>query len=49
MPDTGTISVLTFNLINSLAKKKTRSNALFWLTVWLAAEVQGSRLERRGY
>ena len=42
MPCIGTISVLTFNLINSLAKYKTRSNALFWLTVWLTAEVQGS-------
>ena len=42
MPYIGTISVLTFNLINSLAKKQTRSNALFWLTVWLTAEVQGS-------
>ena len=42
MPYIGTISVLTFNLINSLAKYKTRSNALFWLPVWLTAEVQGS-------
>ena len=49
MSHTGTILALTFNLINSLVKQQTRSNALFWLTVWLTAEVQGSRLERRGY
>ena len=49
MPYKGTISVLTFNLINSLEKYKTRSNALIWLTVWLTAEVQGQSFQRRGY
>ena len=44
MPYIGTISVLTFNLINSLEKQKIRSNALFWLTVWLTAEVEAPGL-----
>ena len=32
MPYIGTISVLTFNIINTLAESVNRSNALFWLT-----------------
>ena len=42
-------SVLTFNLINSLAKKQTRSNALFWLTVWLTAKFHGPWTTNQGY
>ena len=49
MPYKGTISVLTFNLINSLAKEQTRSTALFWLTVWLTAKGQGPWTTDRGY
>ena len=49
MPRYGAIRNLTFNLINSLAKLKIRSNALFWITVWITAEVQGSSFKRRGY
>ncbi|MDG1216078.1 MAG: hypothetical protein P8N17_08695, partial [Luminiphilus sp.] len=37
----GTTCVLTFNLINTLAESVNRSNALFWLTVWLTAKDQG--------
>jgi hypothetical protein len=49
MPYSGTNPVLTFNLINSLAKMAIRSNALFWLTVWLTAGGRGPRAECRGY
>jgi hypothetical protein len=38
MPCSGTIPVLTFNLINILAESANRSNALFWLTVWLTVK-----------
>ena len=44
MPSRGTTSVLTFNLINILAESVNRSNALFWLTVWLTAKDQGPGL-----
>ena len=38
MPCSGTSPVLTFNLINILAESADRSNALFWLTVWLTVK-----------
>ena len=37
--DYGTSPVLTFNLINILAESENRSNALFWLTVWLTVKI----------
>ena len=49
MPFIGTISVLTFNLINILAESVNRSNALFWLTVWLTAKDRGPWNTDRGY
>jgi hypothetical protein len=49
MPYIGTISVLTFNLINSLAESVNRSNALFWLTVWLTAKGHGPWTTDWGY
>ena len=46
MPCSGTSPVLTFNLINILAESANRSNAVFWLTVWLTvkrAKVRAAR------
>ena len=55
MPYRGTTCVLTFNLINILAESVNRSNALFWLTVWLTAKdrrpidaIQTQRLDDLG-
>ena len=48
MPCRGTTYVLTFNLINILAESVNRSNALFWLTVWLTAKDHGPWTVDRG-
>ena len=40
---------LTINYINYLAYISALSNTLFWITVWITAEVQDSRVECRGY
>ena len=49
MPYRGTASALNFNLINILAESVNRSNALFWLTVWLTAKDRGPWTTDRGY
>ena len=49
MPCWRTTCVLTFNLINSWAESTNRSNALFWLPVWLTAKDRGPRTIDRGY
>jgi hypothetical protein len=46
MPFKGTTCVLTFNLVNILAESADRSNALFWLTVWLTVKRSQFRAAR---
>ena len=48
-PYPGTIQDLTFNLFSILADNRLLANALFWITVWITAEVQGPWTTDRGY
>ena len=47
-PYPGTIQDLTFNLFSILADNRLVANALFWITVWITAEVQPVDTDR-GY
>ena len=40
-PYSGTIQDLTFNLFSILADRRLSANALFWITGWITAMVQG--------